>query len=241
MLGFSAGDHLASAAATQLPAATRLAFLALAYPAIAGDLLEHGTEQFPATDKGIDGNSPPTFLVHTHEDDTVPVTQSLRFYAALLEAGVPAELHLFGAGGHGLGLAPGDPDLGRWPDLLLGWLRRRGLLQSAARATVSGEVTLGGRPMFWGWITFNPVSETAPTAIAYIGWRAEGHYRIESDEGPVPGAYSVTVHRVAAAFEAPTNGAYSLADAERHDWLDGGQPVVVTIEPGDNHVDVALP
>ena len=31
-----------------------------------------------------------------------------------------------------------------------------------------------------------------------------------------------------------------MADAERYDWLEGGQPVVVTIAPGYNVIDIPL-
>lgn len=241
MLGFSAGGHLASAAGTQLPAAQRPAFLALVYPAIAGELTsEAAARAFPSTDKHVDSASPPTFLIHTHEDDVVSPRHSLRFYDALLEAGIPAEFHVFGAVGHGLGLAPGDPDLGQWPALLLNWLRRLGQLHADARASVTGTVTLGGKPLFWGWVTFNPLTDSAPPAVAYLGWRTQGGYAIDGSHGPTPGPYSVTVHRVAQSFDAPTSGAYSMTDAERYDWLDDGQPVVVTIETGENRIDISL-
>ncbi|MDO4519362.1 MAG: alpha/beta hydrolase [Eubacteriales bacterium] len=50
-------------------------------------------------------DTPPTFLWHTMEDDTVPVENSLLFYEGLLKAGVPSELHIYPHGDHGLGLA----------------------------------------------------------------------------------------------------------------------------------------
>ena len=241
MLGFSAGGHLASAAGTRLPAAQRPAFLALVYPAIAGDLFgEAAARQFPSTHTAVDPDTPATFLIHTHEDDVVSPRHSLRFYDALLDAGVPAEFHVFAAGGHGLGLAPGDPDLGQWPQLLLNWLRRLGLLQAYTRASVTGTVTLGGDPLFWGWVTFNPLTDPAPPAVAYLGWRTRGGYAIDATHGPTPGPCSVTVHRVAQSFDAPESGAYSMADAERYDWLEGGQPVVVTIASGHNVIDIPL-
>ena len=72
MLGFSAGGHLASAAGTRLPAAQRPAFLALVYPATAGDLFgEAAARQFPSTHTAVDPDTPATFLIHTHEDDVV--------------------------------------------------------------------------------------------------------------------------------------------------------------------------
>ena len=109
---------------------------------------EAAARQFPSTHTAVDPGTPATFLIHTHEDDVVSPRHSLRFYDALLDAGVPAEFHVFAAGGHGLGLAPGDPDLGQWPQLLLNWLRRLGLLQAHARASVTGTGTLGGDPLF---------------------------------------------------------------------------------------------
>jgi len=74
--------------------------------------------------------TPPTFLYHTFADQTVPVEQSLRFYQALVKAGVPAEAHIFANGPHGTGLGKGDPALDQWPNLLENWLRAQGLLSA---------------------------------------------------------------------------------------------------------------
>jgi len=46
----------------------------------------------------------------------------------LRKAGVPAEMHVFEKGPHGVGLDLEDPVLGMWPTLLTNWLRERGLL-----------------------------------------------------------------------------------------------------------------
>jgi len=40
--------------------------------------------------------------------------------------GIEFELHVFPHGPHGLGLAPGDPTVGKWPELCTAWLKRRG-------------------------------------------------------------------------------------------------------------------
>ena len=58
----------------------------------------------------------------------VPVENSVRFYLALRKAKVPAEMHIFENGPHGVGLALADPALSAWPTLLATWLRARGLL-----------------------------------------------------------------------------------------------------------------
>ncbi len=75
--------------------------------------------------------TPPTFIYHTFDDDTVPVEQPLSFYRALIKAGVPSELHIFAHGQHGSGLGMGDPALDQWPGLLETWLRAQGLLVKA--------------------------------------------------------------------------------------------------------------
>lgn len=72
--------------------------------------------------------TPPTFWYHTFNDRTVPVEQGLRFYEALVKAGVPAEAHIFANGSHGSGLGKGDAALDQWPGLLENWLRAQGLL-----------------------------------------------------------------------------------------------------------------
>jgi acetyl esterase/lipase len=72
--------------------------------------------------------TPPVFWIHTFNDETVPVEQGLRFYEALVKAGVPSEAHIFPNGAHGSGLGRGDAALDQWPPLLETWLRSQGLL-----------------------------------------------------------------------------------------------------------------
>ena len=52
----------------------------------------------------VNKETPPTFWFHTFNDVTVPVEQGLRFYDALVKAGVPSEAHIFANGPHGTGL-----------------------------------------------------------------------------------------------------------------------------------------
>jgi acetyl esterase/lipase len=72
-------------------------------------------------------STPPTFLFHTNEDEGVPLKNSVRFYLALRTAGVPAELHIFQKGQHGVGRAPEDRGLRTWPELLFVWMEGLGL------------------------------------------------------------------------------------------------------------------
>jgi dipeptidyl aminopeptidase/acylaminoacyl peptidase len=57
------------------------------------------------------------------------VENSVLFYLALRRAGVPAEMHIYERGPHGVGLAPTDEILASWPARLADWLRVRGLLR----------------------------------------------------------------------------------------------------------------
>lgn len=153
--GFSAGGHLASTAGTHFdggdPRATdpvervgsRPDFLILAYPVISfttaythkgsrANLL--GPDPDPklvenlSNEKQVTRETPPTFLFHTDADTGVPPENSILFYLALREADVPAEMHIYEKGEHGVGLAPKDPILSTWPERLEGWMRGRGLL-----------------------------------------------------------------------------------------------------------------
>lgn len=155
IIGFSAGGHLSSSAATLFDApegrvpgvspdvSARPDFAVLAYPVIVmGEAITHAGSQrnllgdAPApdlverlsTDRQVTPRTPPTFLFHTDEDTGVPPENSVRFYLALRKAGVPAELHVYERGRHGVGLAPADPVLRTWTDRMFDWMRGRGLL-----------------------------------------------------------------------------------------------------------------
>jgi acetyl esterase/lipase len=157
MWGFSAGGHLTSTVGTHFTAgnpdsadkiereSTRPDFMILAYPVItltspnthsgsAKNLL--GISPDPAlisllsNEKQVTPQTPPTFIFSTTDDNAVPVINSVLFYEALLENHVPAEMHLFRHGRHGLGLAQSDPDLKIWPTLLLHWLSANGWAQA---------------------------------------------------------------------------------------------------------------
>ena len=73
----------------------------------------------------VTAQTPPTFLFHTTTDSTVPPENSVLFYMALRKAGVPAGMHIYERGPHGVGLAPTDQVLSEWTDCLANWLKAR--------------------------------------------------------------------------------------------------------------------
>ncbi|MFP3713141.1 alpha/beta hydrolase [Puerhibacterium sp. TATVAM-FAB25] len=80
-----------------------------------------------SADRLVTAATAPTFLWHTADDEAVPVTNALRYASALHRAGVPASLHVYPHGRHGLGLAAGEPGAGRWTAECAAWLRERGI------------------------------------------------------------------------------------------------------------------
>jgi acetyl esterase/lipase len=156
ILGFSAGGHLAMTASTHFDTgnssaadavdrvSSRPDFTILGYPVIS--LVEPWTHQ--GSKNNLLGNSPdpelarslsgeqtvtketaPTFIFHTNADAAVPAENSVHYYLALRKAGVPAEMHIFERGPHGVGLANDDPALSEWSKLLANWLRVHGIVK----------------------------------------------------------------------------------------------------------------
>jgi acetyl esterase/lipase len=82
-----------------------------------------------SNERQVTAETPPAFLFATSDDPVVPVQNSIEFYLALRAAKVPAEIHIYEHGPHGVGLARTKPELSTWPDLLAHWLQVRGLRQ----------------------------------------------------------------------------------------------------------------
>ena len=225
VIGFSAGGHLASMAATLFdrkaypagsedPIDSRSArpdFAVLCYPVISmKDGVTHaGSRRNLSGEKNADdktskilslsselnvpADAPPTFLFHTSEDTVVPAANPIRFYEALLKNNIPAELHIYQRGPHGVGLYRGDPTTGTWSSHLIAWLRNNGLLaDSVKRVAVQGEVTLDGEPVSWGCITFQPDNENLPITALRV---RNGKFQADANSGPIIG-------RTAISFEA---------------------------------------
>ena len=155
VLGFSAGGHLASTAATHFeehknPAddidkvSCRPDFAVLCYPVILFDsaYTHQGSMQnligkdapqelinYYSSEKQVTDKTPPTFLFSTDEDTGVPPENCIEFYLALRKHKIPAELHVYQRGQHGLGLAKGTAGTETWAELCRIWLQNNGLVQ----------------------------------------------------------------------------------------------------------------
>jgi len=69
-------------------------------------------------------DSPPTFICHSKDDTSAPVSVALDTADTLRRLKVPVELHLFDTGGHGNFTPGGQTPGGQWPTLFLDWLRK---------------------------------------------------------------------------------------------------------------------
>jgi acetyl esterase/lipase len=166
VMGFSAGGHLASTLGTHFDrgraddtdpierVSCRPDFMILCYPVIAlGEPFTHrGSQQNLlgpnpderrvrqlSNEKQVTGDCPPTFLFHTDADQVVPAENSLVFYGALRSAKVPAELHVYQQGQHGVGLARDLPGTNSWPDRCVDWLRGLGVLTHRGTQPEGGQ------------------------------------------------------------------------------------------------------
>ena len=153
VIGFSAGGHLAATIAVHHDAgdphatdpidrvSSRPALSVLVYPVISmypvagrgccdGNLLgENATGEMRtlmSLERQVKADTSPAFIYHRCGDGMVPVQHPLLYAAALAEAGVRFELHIYDHNGHGQVLARQDPIDGDWPERLTLWLRRQG-------------------------------------------------------------------------------------------------------------------
>lgn len=159
-LGFSAGGHLCGNLATEYEKAEELLSLkkdtarpcgsVYCYPVVSAVALTHSWSFQMLTGKDfkdlteeekrahsnelrVNEKTPPAFIWHTAEDETVPIMGSLRLCSAYVDAGVPVEMHVYPYGPHGLALATEltsngnedfiQPRAAEWVDKAVGWMK----------------------------------------------------------------------------------------------------------------------
>ena len=157
--GFSAGGHLAASLgicwnapelqqiAGMAPGKNRPNAMILGYPVLddegpqpggrftlqrlaGGEATQEQIRHFSLIHQ-VNEQTAPAFLWHTQSDEAVSPQETLRLALALHEHRVPAELHWFPDGPHGLSLATsemnceGDPHTAHWMELCVEWLRAR--------------------------------------------------------------------------------------------------------------------
>jgi acetyl esterase/lipase len=148
ILGFSAGGQLAADVESNFTKRmyeamddidkqdTRPDYAFLIYP---GGIAARGGEA-PAlsADVKISKDCPPTFLSISSDDRGGP-ENAIYTYLLLKRAGVPAELHVWGEGGHGYGIRPSTAPHGDWPERAAAWMTQRGYLKNGPTTRASGN------------------------------------------------------------------------------------------------------
>lgn len=138
VLGFSAGGYLVAEISTRYPhrlyksvdAADKVScrpdFAVAVYP---GHLWAGGKSYGLNPNVPVTHQTPPTFLVQAENDKVDGVHQSIAYYIALKDAGVPVEMHLYAQGGHAFGLRRTSDPITKWPTLVDRWLGTIGMIR----------------------------------------------------------------------------------------------------------------
>jgi acetyl esterase/lipase len=137
VIGFSAGGHLVANISTHFAkrayapvdaadkGSCRPDFAVAIYP---GHMTENTTKAFQLNPEiPVTAKTPPTFLLQAENDNVDGVKQSLVYYIALKNAGVPVEMHLYAQGGHAFGLRRTNLPITTWPQLVERWLQTIGM------------------------------------------------------------------------------------------------------------------
>ncbi len=138
VMGFSAGGHLASTAATHFTTETRPDFQILFYPVVSmedtkthrgsrtnllGDAPASENLRLYSNELHVHADTPPAFILHSSDDPAVPVSNSVDYYTALVQHKVSASMHLYPVGGHGWGFQDSFPYKKEWMMELEKWLK----------------------------------------------------------------------------------------------------------------------
>ena len=143
IMGFSAGGHLASTAATHFTEALiennnktslRPDFQILVYPVITmQDDLTHKdskrkllgnnpskeTIDLFSNELQVNATTPPAYITHAADDKVVDVDNSIQYFEKLRHENVSVEMHIYPKGGHGFIFG-----MKNWMDPLLQWMKK---------------------------------------------------------------------------------------------------------------------
>ena len=154
IMGFSAGGHLASSLATHYKdskienptkVSLRPDFQILIYPVISfgpeghegsrinliGNAHDEKTKKaidYFSSEKQITKDAPIAFLVHSKDDDVVPVANAIHYYDNLIAHKVPAELYLYEKGAHGYGMKNPTSEI-VWTSVMKTWMQKNKIIQ----------------------------------------------------------------------------------------------------------------
>jgi len=154
VMGFSAGGHLAASLATHYndvkienpsKISLRPDFQLLIYPVISfgpeghegsrinliGNTNDEKTKKaidYFSNEKQITKDTPPAFLVHSKDDDAVPVAGAIHYYDNLIAHKVPAEIYLYEKGGHGYGMINATSEI-IWTSVMKTWMQKTKIIQ----------------------------------------------------------------------------------------------------------------
>ena len=185
LFGASAGGHLAASAAMLFDApdgrtgaaidsvSARPDFVALLYPVVSmkapfahADSRRNLLGASPpaqlierlSIETQVRADAPPFFVVHSSEDRSVPIDNSIALVRALRAKNVPVESHFYEKGAHGFGFAENLGATSTWPARFNEWLEARGLIASSSQTETWSKGIEGQRKADLGNGTFlNPI------------------------------------------------------------------------------------
>jgi len=136
VMGFSAGGHLAAYASSKVKERPNFSIIIYGCPRLNDENIEWletdlfhrkmTKEEFYEYNliERVNENTPPSFLVHSLDDETCHYLETTLYAKALRENNVPNEVHLFPTGGHGYGLGREIDGTDQWISLAINWIKR---------------------------------------------------------------------------------------------------------------------
>jgi phage tail protein X len=140
----------------------------------------------------VTSNTPPTFLLQAENDPVDNVNNSLVYYIALKNAGVPVEMHLYAAGGHAFGLRRTELPITRWPELAETWLQTIGMTSAERNSPATPAVHIQPETIRPQRFHIVRTGETL-SGISYKYYGSTGKWRkiFEANRGTVKDANTV--------------------------------------------------